>query len=119
MIDSDQNLTIENALEKIKVGGDFMLGYPVSQDFDYSRLNEFLKYPINNIGDPFEQTTNKVQTHKMETEVVDFFATMFRANPKDYWGYVTNGGSESNLYGLYLARELYPNAMVYFSESTH
>ena len=55
----------------------------------------------------------------METEVVDFFATMFRANPKDYWGYVTNGGSESNLYGLYLARELYPNAMVYFSESTH
>ena len=119
MIDKDQNLTIENALEKIKVGGDFMLGYPVSQDFDYSRLNEFLKYPINNIGDPFEQTTNKVQTHKMETEVVDFFATMFRANPKDYWGYVTNGGSESNLYGLYLARELYPNAMVYFSESTH
>ena len=83
------------------------------------KLNEFLKYPINNIGDPFESTTNKVQTHKMETEVVDFFAKMFRANPEDYWGYVTNGGSESNLYGLYIARELYPNAMVYFSESTH
>ncbi|MEM1124598.1 MAG: histidine decarboxylase, partial [Bacteroidota bacterium] len=52
-------------------------------------------------------------------EVVDFFAQLFRANPKDYWGYITNGGSESNLYGLYLARELYPKAMVYFSESTH
>ena len=48
-----------------------------------------------------------------------FFATMFRANHKDYWGYVTNGGPKSNLYGLYLARELYPNAMVYFSESTN
>jgi histidine decarboxylase len=118
-INSEQNLQIEAALEKVKSGGDFMLGYPVSQDFDYSRLNEFLKYPINNIGDPFESTTNKVQTHKMETEVVDFFAKMFRANPEDYWGYVTNGGSESNLYGLYIARELYPNAMVYFSESTH
>ena len=81
MIDSDQNLTIENALEKIKVGGDFMLGYPVSQDFDYSRLNEFLKYPINNIGDPFEQTTNKVQTHKMETEVVDFFCNNVSRKP--------------------------------------
>ena len=118
-INSEQNLQIEAALEKVKSGGNFMLGYPVSQDFDYSGLNEFLKYPINNIGDPYESTTNKAQTHKMETEVVDFFAKMFRANPEDYWGYVTNGGSESNLYGLYIARELYPNAMVYFSESTH
>tara|TARA_B110000858_G_scaffold181051_1_gene219217 strand:+ start:978 stop:1331 length:354 start_codon:yes stop_codon:yes gene_type:complete len=55
----------------------------------------------------------------MLPEVVDFFATIFRANLKDYWGYVTNGGPKSNLYGLYLARELYLNAMVYFSESTH
>ena len=118
-INPEQSLQIEAALEKVKSGGDFMLGYPVSQDFDYSRLNEFLKYPINNIGDPFESSTNKIQTHKMETQVVDFFAKMFRANPKDYWGYVTNGGSESNLYGLYIARELYPGAMVYFSNSTH
>jgi histidine decarboxylase len=51
--------------------------------------------------------------------VVGFFAKLFRADPNDYWGYVTNGGSESNLYGLYLARELYPKGMVYYSESTH
>ena len=80
-IDSKQSLQIEAALEKVKSGGDFMLGYPVSQDFDYSLLNEFLKYPINNIGDPVESSTNKIQTHKMETQVVDFFAKMFRANP--------------------------------------
>ncbi|NKI26424.1 histidine decarboxylase [Arenibacter sp. 6A1] len=105
--------------QEIAQARDTFLGYPVSKDFDYSELNDFLKYPINNLGDPFEDGTYKVQTHEMEREVVGFFAKLFRAQPNDYWGYVTNGGSESNLYGLYLARELYPNAMVYYSESTH
>lgn len=105
--------------QQLKVARDTFLGYPVSKDFDYSELNNFLQFPINNLGDPFENGTYQVQTHEMEREVIAFFAKLFRANPKDFWGYVTNGGSESNLYGLYLARELYPKAMVYYSESTH
>lgn len=97
-----------------------VLGYPTSKDFDYSAINHFLDYPINNIGDPYEEgSTYKVHTHDMEQEVVRFFAKLFRANPQDYWGYVTNGSSESNLYGLYLARETFPKGMVYYSESTH
>ena len=114
-----QEQQIDELFKKIVAARDNFLGYPVSKDFDYSRLYEFLKFPINNLGDPFEKCTYMVQTHEMEREVIDFFAKMFRATPDDYWGYVTNGGSESNLYGLYIARELYPNAMVYFSESTH
>ena len=105
--------------ETIEQARDSFLGYPVSKDFDYSELSSFLQYPINNLGDPFEDGTYKVQTHEMEREVVSFFAKLFRAQPTDYWGYITNGGSESNLYGLYLARELYPKGMVYYSESTH
>jgi histidine decarboxylase len=42
------------------------LGYPVSKDFDYSELNTFLEYPINNLGDPFEDCTYKVQTHDLD-----------------------------------------------------
>lgn len=114
-----KNKELDHLLEKIEKASELFLGYPVSKDFDYSELHPFFKYPINNLGDPFEDSTYKVQTHEMEREVVDFFAELFRANPKDYWGYVTNGGSESNLYGLYIARELFPKAMVYFSESTH
>ncbi len=104
---------------EIEQARDSFLGYPVSKDFDYSELNDFLGYPINNLGDPFEECTYKVQTHEMEREVVSFFAKLFRAEPNNYWGYVTNGSSESNLYGLYLAREMFPKAMVYYSESTH
>lgn len=110
---------LENLKKSLGRSRDTFLGYPVSKDFDYSELTPFLQYPINNLGDPFEEGTWKVQTHQMEKEVVAFFARLFRAQPKDYWGYVTNGGSESNLYGLYLAREMYPKAMVYYSESTH
>ena len=111
---------ILNQLEtELTTARDTFLGYPVSKDFDYSELYKFLQFPINNLGDPFEQGTYRVQTHEMEREIVAFFAKLFRANPKDFWGYVTNGGSESNLYGLYIARELYPKAIVYYSESTH
>ncbi len=104
---------------ELKTARDQFLGYPVSKDFDFAALNSFLNYPINNLGDPYTAGTYQVQTHEMEREVINFFAKLFRASPTDYWGYVTNGGSESNLYGLYLARELYPKAMVYYSETTH
>jgi histidine decarboxylase len=110
---------LETLQKNIISARDSFLGYPVSKDFDYSQLNKFLEYPINNLGDPFEDCTYKVQTHDIEKEVIGFFAKMFRAQPNDYWGYVTNGGSESNLYGLYIARELHPKGMVYYSESTH
>ena len=57
----------------------------------FTRLGSFEVEWVFKVSDkwhrePFWKTTNKVQTLKMETEVVDFFATMFRANPKDYWG---------------------------------
>ncbi|OWW18453.1 histidine decarboxylase [Noviherbaspirillum denitrificans] len=95
------------------------LGYPVARDFDYAPLYRFLQFPANNIGDPFQASTYRVGSREMEREVIDFFAAMFKAPANDYWGYVTNGGTEGNLYGLYLARELYPNGIVYFSEETH
>lgn len=110
---------LQNRLIDIQEKTKNFLGYPVSKDFDYSELMPFLFYPLNNLGDPFVDSTYAVDSREMEKEVVRFFAEMFRAPRHDWWGYVTNGGSEGNLYGLYLARELYPKAMVYYSESTH
>ncbi len=119
MNNNEIQIRLNKLKEELKSARDNFLGYPVSKDFNYNELSDFLQFPINNLGDPFEQGTYKVETHEVEREVVMFFAKLFRANPKDFWGYVTNGGSESNLYGLYLARELYPKAMVYYSEATH
>lgn len=93
------------------------LGYPCDAKFDYSPLYKFLEFPINNVGDPFEKSTYRLQTKNFEREVLKFYAKLFHI--KDYWGYVTNGGTEGNLYGLYIARETLPKATVFFSEHTH
>lgn len=104
--------------EKIKTRSANYIGYPAATDYDYSELYPFLNYSINNVGDPYIQA-NDMNSKEMEREVVSFYADFFNAPMDNHWGYVTNGGSEGNLYGLYLARELYPNGIVYYSEATH
>ncbi len=110
---------LEKLEKKLEKYHDTLLGYPVSDDLDYTELSSFLNFPINNIGDPFVPSNYRIDTREFEKEVVEFFAKLFNAPKENWWGYVTNGGSESNLYGLYIARELYPIAMFYHSESTH
>jgi histidine decarboxylase len=94
------------------------IGYPCNLDFDYSELHNFFQFAINNVGDPFVSSNYQVNTHEFEQEVLSFFAEL-TGTQGEYWGYVTNGGTEGNMYGLYLARELYPNARVYYSQDTH
>ena len=94
-------------------------GYPVTANFDYRELFRFLYYPLNNIGDPFNPCSYHLHTRAFECEVLEWFARLTNAPEDNWWGYVTNGGTEGNLYGLYLARELYPDGMVYFSQDTH
>lgn len=97
-----------------------MAGYPGRHLFDYSRLFRFLKFHINNCGDPFqEQGYYRVTTLKFEREVIHRMAELFHAPKDGYWGYVTTGGTEGNLHGLYAGRELYPDGVVYYSEQTH
>jgi histidine decarboxylase len=109
---------LENFLEKIKERSQTYIGYPAATDFDYKELYPFLEFSLNNVGDPY-LFSNDMQSKEFEREVLNFFAEYFNAPKNNFWGYVTNGGSEGNLYALYLARELYPNGMVYYSEATH
>ena len=110
---------LEQLLGDIYVDTRQQVGYPVNQDFDYSPLLPFLDYSINNVGDPFHPSNFWGNTHEIEREVIGIFAGLMRLEPESAWGYVTSGGTEGNMYGLYLARELYPNGMFYFSEDTH
>ncbi len=110
---------LDRLFEELGAANKDSLGYPGAKDFDYSEIERFMAFPLNNIGDPFAQSTYRVHTRECEREVVSFFAEATRAPHDDWWGYVTNGGTEGNLYGLYLARELHPDGMVYYSEATH
>lgn len=96
-----------------------VLGYPANLLYDYRDLYRFFAFTINNVGDPFVEGLYDINTHAFEREVVSFFATLYHAPQDDYWGHVTNGGTEGNMYGLYLARESLPSGIVYFSQDTH
>jgi histidine decarboxylase len=110
---------LDDLYERLSQRNQQSLGYPAAKDFDCTPLLRFLQLPLNNVGDPFAEGTYQVETRPFEREVLAFFAQLLRAPEDDWWGYVTNGGTEGNLYGLYLARELHPRGIVYFSEHTH
>ena len=119
MLSPSDQLRLDGFLDELKFSAQTELGYPCAFDLDYSALAPFLGISLNNIGDPFTAPTYQLNSHSFEREVVSFFAELTRA-PKDrWWGYVTNGGTEGNLYGLYLARELFPQGIVYFSQDSH
>lgn len=106
-------------LHRIEGLADTLIGYPCSQDFDHTNLAPFLRFALNNVGDPFGESIYRENTFEFEREVVAFFQKHLRAPVDQTWGYVTSGGTEGNLYGLYLGRELFPDGVVYYSEHTH
>ena len=110
---------LENFLGKLHRLRRYFVGYPCNQDFDYSALTPFLDFTINNVGDPFGGSNIPLNTHEFEREVLADFAELAKAPQDDWWGYVTAGGTEGNMYGLYVARELFPESICYFSEDTH
>ncbi len=110
---------LEQLFQRVQRESKTFVGYPCTCTFDYSELFKFLQFPINNVGDPYAPSTYRVNTKDIEQEVLAWFAELTHADHGSFWGYITNGGSEGNLYGLYLARELMPEGMVYYSEDTH
>ncbi len=94
------------------------IGYPCSEKFAYDELFRFMSLPLNNVGDPWGTSNYQMNTHEFEREVVTYFAHLYGATAH-YWGYINNGGSEGNLCGLAVARQHYPNGVVYYSRHSH
>lgn len=95
------------------------MGYPVTLGFNYDHLYPFFKYFINNIGDPFVEGSYRIEVKKIERDVISFFRKLFHLPKNDYWGYVTAGGTEGNLFGLFLGRERFPKGIIYCSKDSH
>lgn len=110
---------LDELFDRFRAGGERLLGYPADTGFDFSPLYRFLSLHLNNLGDPFRPRGTGHHTHELEREVVTQFATWARAPAGDVWGYVTSGSTEGNLHGLLLARELFPEAVVYHSADSH
>uniref|UniRef100_A0A6U6DW62 Histidine decarboxylase n=1 Tax=Odontella aurita TaxID=265563 RepID=A0A6U6DW62_9STRA len=94
-------------------------GYPYNLMYNHEELYEFMKYSINNLGDPFITSNYGVHSRQFECSVIDFFADLWKMEENSYWGYVTTCGTEGNLHGILLARECHPDGILYSSKETH
>ncbi|MBF0547449.1 MAG: histidine decarboxylase [Candidatus Riflebacteria bacterium] len=94
------------------------LGFPNNQHLDNEDLAPFFNLVINNIGDPFVGNLG-INTCEFEVEVVKFFFNLFKLEPQNAWGYISNGGTESNIHAFFLAREAFPTGRLFFSNNSH
>jgi len=118
-LSAEDQRRLDELHERIAGEAATFVGYPCNAVFDYSPLFRFLAYPINNVGDPFVPSNFHLNTHQFECEVLEIFRQLTHAPDDSFWGYVTGGGTEGNMYGIFLARELFPEGLVYYSEDTH
>ncbi|KAJ8555360.1 hypothetical protein K7X08_012856 [Anisodus acutangulus] len=109
-----------NYLDTLTQRVNFHLGYPVNICYDhYATLAPLLQFHLNNCGDPFIQNTVDFHSKDFEMAVLDWFAQLWEIEKDQYWGYVTNGGTEGNLHGILLGRELLPDGILYASKDSH
>ncbi|ESQ31059.1 hypothetical protein EUTSA_v10011430mg [Eutrema salsugineum] len=97
----------------------YHLGYPYNLDFDYGALGQLQHFSINNLGDPFIESNYGVHSRPFEVGVLDWFARLWEIERDDYWGYITNCGTEGNLHGILVGREMFPDGILYASSESH
>ncbi|WP_246681553.1 histidine decarboxylase [Candidatus Tokpelaia sp.] len=97
----------------------FNIGYPESYDFDYSDQKRFLDFHLNNCGAWDEFCNYQLQSFPFEKEVIEYFAGLFKIPFNKCWGYVTNGGTEGNMWGIYIGREKFPEGTLFYSRESH
>lgn len=95
------------------------IGYPCNVAYDYSDLYDSLKYNFNNVGDPFIPSLYQTHTKEEEQQVLQFFETLWHFDKNNAWGCTVDSGTAGNLQGLYIAREVFPGAMMYTSRDSH
>ncbi|KAK3030360.1 hypothetical protein RJ639_038316 [Escallonia herrerae] len=95
------------------------LGYPYNLDFDFGALAQLQHFSINNLGDPFIESNYGVHSRQFEVGVLDWFARLWEIEKNEYWGYITNCGTEGNLHGILVGREVFPDGILYASRESH
>lgn len=111
---------ILDAYEKVIINNsDNHFGYPYNLSYNYEEIFRFMKYSINNLGDPYVESNYGIHSRIFERAVIDFFAELWKIKKDNYWGYVTTCGTEGNLHGMLLAKEKFKDGIIFTSRETH
>lgn len=60
-----------------------------------------------------------LMTLSMQIGVLHWFARLWEIDQDQYWGYITNCGTEGNLHGILVGRENLPDGILYASYESH
>lgn len=115
----ETNATIDVFVEALLREEPFVAGFPGNLMWDYRAYAKLMSVLANTVGDPDSPDVSSVGAKGFERQVVNFMTDFTRGDRHRTWGYVTNGGSEGNLFGLLTARNTLPNAPVYITAATH
>ena len=106
---------------------DNMFGYPANMlepkgIMNYLRYLESKLYLRNNCGGPDPEVDRGyylMDSKVVEMKIIETMCKNMNVDPEEYWGYVTSGGTEGNLWGINTGYELYPNAKLFYSKDGH
>lgn len=116
---SEVNAILDEYQHHLRERTSHHLGYPYNLQFEHKQLEPFLKYSINNLGDPFVESNYGVHSRVFELEVLEFFAAIWGIEKDKFWGYTTTCGTEGNLLGILYGREKLPDGILYCSKDSH
>lgn len=102
----------------------YMFGYPAnmieeSSMVKYLRWIESKLFYINSCGTAYEKGNYKLCKNKFELNIISSISKNLGISTRDYWGYITSGGTEGNFWGIREGLNTYPKGILYFSDSTH
>lgn len=119
-----------NLISKFYGKIDYCIGYPVCQYPNIAGFGEwYLKtglceMAINNVGNPYDEEQLLLNATKIEKEVIQTFAPLYGIPEGNEWGFVTNGGTDGNMHGIYFGAKMLQRKtgmlpIVYVSKEAH
>ncbi len=103
---------------------DYMFGYPANMQDEtfctqYLRGLESRLYLMNNCGDPYQKGNYGMDSKDLEQKIIEMMAENLGIGDRDYWGYITSGGTEGNYWAIREGCKRMPGARVFFSADAH
>ena len=66
----EYNYLLDSYQEYLEEQSQNHAGYPYNLNYDYSQIFPFLKFSLNNLGDPFVESNYKIDSRLFEQEVL-------------------------------------------------
>ncbi|MDO4551624.1 MAG: pyridoxal-dependent decarboxylase [Planctomycetia bacterium] len=116
--------------EKLVSRKAYQCGYPFDMDVNLSGFYTWLvetglaDMTLINVGDPWKTSWDMHETDKYERAVISTLAEKFHFPAEDFWGVLSNGGTDGNMHGLYYGRKTLEvlcgvQPVLYVSEEAH